>query len=39
KVQSQADHFISRGLRSTPKAACEIHSNIEPLNLRRGAVS
>ena len=37
KVQSQAVHLISGGLRSTPKAACEIHTNIEPLNLRREA--
>ena len=29
--------FISGALRSTPTAACEIHTNIEPLRLRREA--
>ncbi|GFS09379.1 reverse transcriptase-like protein [Elysia marginata] len=37
RVQSQAVHFISGGTRSTPTAACEIHTNIEPLGLRRDA--
>ena len=37
KVHSQAVHFISGGLKSTPKAVCEIHTNIEPPNLRREA--
>ena len=36
-VHSQAVHFISGGLKSTPKAVCEIHTNIEPPNLRREA--
>ena len=37
KVNSQAVHFISGGLKSTLKAVCEIHTNIEPPNLRREA--
>ena len=37
KVQNQALRFISGALRSTPTAACEIHTNIEPLRLRREA--
>ncbi|GFR83089.1 reverse transcriptase-like protein [Elysia marginata] len=37
RVQSQAVHFISRGMRFTLTAACEIHTNIEPLGLRRDA--
>ncbi|GFR92890.1 reverse transcriptase-like protein, partial [Elysia marginata] len=37
RVQSQAVHFISGGMRSTPTAACEIHTNIEPLGLGRDA--
>ncbi|GFR84197.1 reverse transcriptase [Elysia marginata] len=37
RVQSQAVHFISGGMRSIPTAACEIHTNIEPLGLRRDA--
>ena len=37
KVQNQAVKFISGGMKSPPKAACEIHSNIEPLILRREA--
>ncbi|GFS01258.1 reverse transcriptase-like protein [Elysia marginata] len=31
REQSQAVHFISGGMHSTPTAACEIHTNIEPL--------
>ena len=34
-VQNHALRFISGGMRSSPTAACEIHSNIEPLELRR----
>ena len=33
-VQNHALRFISGGMRSSPTAACEIHSNIEPLELR-----
>ena len=33
KVQNEAVKFISGGMKSTPIAACEIESNIEPLNL------
>ena len=35
RVQNEAVKFISGGMKSTPIAACEIDSNIEPLNLRR----
>ena len=34
-VQNQAARFICGGMRSTPTAACEIHANIQPLELRR----
>lgn len=34
-IQNQALRLISGGMRSTPTAACEIDSNIEPLQLRR----
>ena len=37
KVQNEAVKFISGGRKSSPIAACEIDSNIEPLNLRREA--
>ena len=37
KVQNEAVKFISGGMKSSPIAACEIDSNIEPLNLRREA--
>ena len=37
KVQNHALRFISGALRSTPTAACEIHTNIEPMHLRREA--
>ena len=36
-VLSQAVYFISGGLKFSPKAGCEIYTNIEPLNLRREA--
>ena len=34
-VQNQALRLISGGMRTTPTAACEIHTNIEPLEFRR----
>ena len=34
-VQNHALRLISGGMRTSPTAACEIHTNIEPLNLRR----
>ena len=37
KIQNHALRFISGALRSTPTAACEIHTNIEPMHLRREA--
>ena len=37
KVQNNAVRHISGGMRSTPIAACEIHTNIEPLDIRREA--
>ena len=37
KVQNEAVKFISGGMKSSPIAACEIDSNIEPLKLRREA--
>ena len=37
KVQNHALRFISGALRSTPTAACEIHTNVEPMHLRRQA--
>ena len=37
KTQNHALRFISGALRSTPTAACEIHTNIEPMHLRREA--
>lgn len=37
KIQHQAIRHISGGMKSTPIAACEIHTNIEPLDLRREA--
>ena len=36
-VQNEAVRFISGGMKSSPRAACEIDSDIEPLNLRREA--
>ena len=37
KVQNHALRFISGGLKSTPTAACEVHTNVEPMRLRREA--
>ena len=37
KVQNNALRFISGGLKSTPTAACEVHTNVEPMNIRRDA--
>ena len=37
KVQNHVVHFISGALRSTPTAACEIHTNVEPMHLTRQA--
>ena len=37
KIQNHALRFISGAMRSTPTAACEIHTNVEPLDLRREA--
>ena len=39
KVQNEAVKFISGAMKSAPIAACEIDSNIEPLNLRREAAA
>ena len=35
KVQNQALRFICGGMKSAPTSACEIDSNVEPLELRR----
>ena len=35
KVQNQSLRLVCGGMRSTPTAACEIDSNVEPLQLRR----
>jgi hypothetical protein len=35
KIQNHALRFISGAMRSTPTAACEIHTNVEPLDLRQ----
>ena len=35
KIQNQALRFISGAMRTTPTNACEIHTNTEPLDLRR----
>ena len=35
QVQNEALRFINGGMRSTPISACEIHANVEPLELRR----
>ena len=35
KIQNHALHFICGGMRSTPTSTCEIHTNVEPLGLRR----
>ena len=37
KVQNHALRFISGALKSTPTAACEVHTNVEPMCLRREA--
>ena len=37
KVESSAVHFIAGAMRSTSTAACHIHTNIQPLGLRREA--
>ena len=37
KVESNALHFITDSMRSTPTAACHIHNKILPLELRREA--
>ena len=37
RVQNEAVNFISGGMKSSPIAACEIDSNVEPLCLRREA--
>ena len=39
KVQNNALRFISGAMKSTPSAACEIHTNVEPLNIRREAAA
>ena len=39
RVQNEAVRFISGGMRSTPTAACEVHANVEPLDLRREAAA
>ena len=35
KVQNQALRFICGGMKSSPTSACEIDSNVEPLEMRR----
>ena len=37
KVQNQALRFISGAMKTTPTDACEIHTNIAPMSLRREA--
>ena len=37
RVESNALHFIAGAMRSTPTAACHIHTNVQPLRLRREA--
>ena len=34
-IQNHALRYISGGMRTSPTAACEIHTNIEPLEIRR----
>ena len=36
-VESNAVHFIAGAMRSTSTAACHVHTNIQPLGLRREA--
>ena len=35
KIQNHALRFICGGMRSTPTSTCEIHTNVEPLRIRR----
>lgn len=35
KIQNHALRFICGGMRTTPAPVCEIHTNVEPLGLRR----
>ena len=37
KIQNNALRFISGAMKTTPTAACEIHTNVEPFHLRREA--
>ena len=37
KVESSAVHFIAGAMKSTPTAACHIHTDVQPLSLRREA--
>ena len=37
RVESSAVHFIAGAMRSAPTAACHIHTNIQPIGLRREA--
>ena len=37
RIQNNAVRFISGAMKSTPAEACEIHTNIEPLSIRREA--
>ena len=37
KIQNHALRFISGALKSTPTASCEVHTDVEPLRLRREA--
>ena len=37
KVESNALHFIAGAMKSTSTAACHIHTNVQPLGLRREA--
>ena len=37
KVESNALHFIKGAMRTTPTAACHIHNNIWPLEIRKEA--
>ena len=37
RIQNNALRFISGAMKSTPTAACEVHTNVEPLNIRREA--
>ena len=35
RIQNNALRFISGAMKSTPTAACEVHTDVEPLNLRQ----